>query len=164
MSGTEVWASWVFLEAPVENASLVSLPASRGRPEILAAALFCRSHPSCLSCPPTVSPSCVSMGLSFLTWTLPHISWSSHGGFPHGCQGLPRAVLGKEPACQHRRHKSHGFSPWVRKTPWRRAWQRTPAFLSGGSYGHRSLAGCSPWGHKELDTAEKLNRCTRTCV
>ena len=30
--------------------------------------------------------------------------------------------------------------------PWRRAWQRTPVFLSGESHGQRSLAGYSPWG------------------
>ena len=28
-----------------------------------------------------------------------------------------------------------GFDPWVGKTPWRRAWQPTPAFLSGESHG-----------------------------
>ena len=28
---------------------------------------------------------------------------------------------GKEPACQCRRHKRHGFDPWARKIPWRRA-------------------------------------------
>ena len=29
----------------------------------------------------------------------------------------------------------------------------TPGFLPGESQGQRSLAGCSPWGGKELDTA-----------
>jgi len=42
------------------------------------------------------------------------------------------------------------FDPWVRKTPWRRKWQPTPVFLPGESHGQRSLAGYSPWGHKEL--------------
>ena len=28
-----------------------------------------------------------------------------------------------------------------------------PAFLPGKSYGQRSLASYSPWGHKELNTA-----------
>ena len=32
---------------------------------------------------------------------------------------------GKEPTCQRRRHKRCGFDPWVRKIPWRRAWQPT---------------------------------------
>ena len=37
--------------------------------------------------------------------------------------------------------------------PWRRKWQRTPAFLAGKSPGQRSLAGYSPRGHKR-DTTE----------
>jgi len=36
------------------------------------------------------------------------------------------------------------FHPWVRKTPWRRAWQPTPVFLPGKSHGQRSLAVYSP--------------------
>ena len=43
---------------------------------------------------------------------------------------------------------------WVRKLPWRRAWQPTPVFLPGESRGQRSLAGYSPWGPKESDTTE----------
>jgi len=46
--------------------------------------------------------------------------------------------------------------PWVRKIPWRRAWQQTPVFLPGESNGERNLAGYSPWGHKELDTTEAI--------
>ena len=57
---------------------------------------------------------------------------------------------GKEPACQCRRHRSHGFDPWVRKILWRRAWQPTPVFLPGESHGQRSLVGYSPWDHKEI--------------
>ena len=45
-----------------------------------------------------------------------------------------------------------------RKIPWRRAWQPTPIFLPGESHGQRSLAGYSPWGHKESDTADGLTR------
>ena len=33
-------------------------------------------------------------------------------------------------------------------------WQPTPVFLPGKFHGLRSLAGCSLWGHKELDTTE----------
>ena len=49
------------------------------------------------------------------------------------------------------------FDPWVRKIPWRRTWQPTPVFLPGESHGQRSLAGYSPWGHKESDTTEQLS-------
>ena len=44
-----------------------------------------------------------------------------------------------------------GFDPWVRKVPWRRELQPTPVFLPGESHGQRSLAGYSPWCHKELN-------------
>ena len=30
----------------------------------------------------------------------------------------------------------------------------TPVFFPGESHGQRSLAGCSPWGRKDLDTTE----------
>ena len=33
-------------------------------------------------------------------------------------------------------------------------WQPTPVFLPGKSHGERSLAGYSPWSHKELDRIE----------
>ena len=36
---------------------------------------------------------------------------------------------------------------------WRRKWQSTPVFLHGEFHG-QSLAGCSPWSHKELDPTE----------
>ena len=42
----------------------------------------------------------------------------------------------------------------VRKMPWRREWLSTPVFLPGEFHGQRSLAGHSPWGHKESDTTE----------
>ena len=37
----------------------------------------------------------------------------------------------RESACQNRRHKSHGFDPWVEKILWRKVWQPTPVFLPG---------------------------------
>ena len=68
--------------------------------------------------------------------------------------GFPSGTSGKESACQCRRCKRSWFDPWVGKIPWRRAWQPTPVFLPGKSHGQRSLAGCSPQGHKELDMTE----------
>ena len=32
-----------------------------------------------------------------------------------------------------------------------------PVFLPGKSLGQRSLVGYTPWGHRELDTTERLN-------
>ena len=68
----------------------------------------------------------------------------------------PGGTSGKELPCQCRRSKRLGFDPWVRKIPWRRAWQPTPVFSPEESHGQRSLAGYSLWGHKESDTAERL--------
>ena len=41
-------------------------------------------------------------------------------------------------------HKRLGFDLWVKKIPWRRAWQPTPVFLLGGSHRQMSLVGYSP--------------------
>ena len=39
----------------------------------------------------------------------------------------------------------------------RRQWHPTPVLLPGKSHGWRSLVGCSPWGHQESDTTERLH-------
>ena len=51
-------------------------------------------------------------------------------------------VVKNPPQC--RRCKRCGFNPWVRKIPWRRAWQPTPIFLPGESLGQRSLVNHGP--------------------
>ena len=77
-----------------------------------------------------------------------HILWIwTHVDFPGGASG-------KESTCQCRRLQRLRFDPWVRKTPWRREWQPPPIFLPGESHEQRSLAGNSPWGHKESYTTE----------
>ena len=48
-----------------------------------------------------------------------------------------------------------GFDPWVRKIPWRRAWQCTSVFLPGESHGQGSLAGYSPQGVAQSQTRLK---------
>ena len=53
-------------------------------------------------------------------------------------------LSGEESACQSKGHK---LDP-VGKIPWRRKWLPTAVFLPGKSYGQRSLAGYSLWGHK----------------
>ena len=69
--------------------------------------------------------------------------------------------LGKELACQCRKHKKHGFDPWVRKIPWRRAWQPTPVFLPGESPqteepGRLQSTGSQRAGHDWHDLACKI--------
>ena len=65
--------------------------------------------------------------------------------------GIPSGPSGEELASQCRRHKRCGFDPWVKKIPWRRAWQPMPLFLPGKSHGQRTLVGYGPWSSKELD-------------
>ena len=59
--------------------------------------------------------------------------------------GFPGVASGIEPACQCGRHKRHGFDSWVRKIPWRRAFQPTPVFMPGESYGQRSHRVAKSW-------------------
>ena len=46
------------------------------------------------------------------------------------------------------------FNPWVRKIPWRGAWQPTPVFLPEEFQGQWNLADYSPQGHTESDRSE----------
>ena len=48
----------------------------------------------------------------------------------------------------------HWFDPWVRKIPWRKAWQPTPISLPGKSHGQWFLVGYSSQGLKESNTTE----------
>ena len=63
---------------------------------------------------------------------------------------FPGSSISKESACQCRRHRRHGFDPWVGKVPWRKKWQPTAVFLPGKSHGQKSLVGYSPWGHERV--------------
>ena len=97
-----------------------------------------------------------------------NINWSSHYG---KCVQVPQKTKNscymrqhshswayicrmQESACQCGRRKRLGFDPWVGKFPWSRKSQPAPVFLPGKFHGQRSLAGYSPWGHKQSDTTE----------
>ena len=67
-----------------------------------------------------------------------------------------------ESTCQCRRRKRCEFDPWVGKIPWRRAWQPTPVFLPGESYGQRSLVAYrvrKSWGHSWSYVAAAAAAC-----
>ena len=53
------------------------------------------------------------------------------------------------PAMQETQVQSLG-----QEDPQRKEWRLTPIFVPGESHGQRSLAGYSPWGHKESDMTE----------
>ena len=63
-----------------------------------------------------------------------------------------------------RNHTHLAFGDWC----WhlgRRQWHPTPVLLPGKSHGGRSLVSCSPWGHKESDTTERLHfHCSLSCI
>ena len=67
----------------------------------------------------------------------------------------------RKPPASTGRHKRCGFPPWVGKIPGRRAWQPTPVFSPGESQGQRSVAGYSPQGRTELDTAQATQHAAR---
>ena len=67
---------------------------------------------------------------------------------------LPRWLSGKEFDYQCRRHRNRGFSPWVRKIPWRRKRQPAQVFVPGEVHGQRDLASYSPWVLKAPDPTE----------
>jgi len=69
------------------------------------------------------------------------------GGFPGGSDG-------KESTCNA---GDLGSILGLGRPPWRREWLPTPVFCLGEVRGQRSLAVCSPCGHKELDTTEQLS-------
>ena len=54
---------------------------------------------------------------------------------------------------------------WVRslgqEDPLGKEWKPTPVFLPGELYGQKSLAGYSPWGHKESDMTERRSTAQR---
>ena len=62
-------------------------------------------------------------------------------------RSFPDGSVGKESACNV---GDPGLIPG-----WGRSLEKEMAvFLPRKSHGQRSLVGCSPWGHKELDTTE----------
>ena len=65
--------------------------------------------------------------------------------------GFPGGSDSKESTCNV---GDLGTIPGLGRFPWRRAGQSTPVFSPGELHGHRSLAGCSPRGLKELDMTE----------
>ena len=67
--------------------------------------------------------------------------------------GLPRWFNCKEYSRWCRRHRRHGFNPWVGKIPWRREWQPPPVFLPEKYHGQRRPGRLQSMG-SDLDTNE----------
>ena len=70
--------------------------------------------------------------------------------------GLPCGLDSKESACNVR---DMGLIPLLGRSP---GWgSGSPVFLPGEFHGQRSLAGYSPWDHRESDTTEQLTHIHR---
>ena len=76
-------------------------------------------------------------------------------------EGFPGGTGGKEPACQCRKLKRHGFNPWVGKISWRGAWQPISVSLPGEYHGQRRMESYSSRGRQESDVTEQLSTHTR---
>ena len=61
----------------------------------------------------------------------------------------------KNPAANARDTRKTGSIPWSERSPG--GGNGNPVSLPGQSHGQRSLAGYSPWGHRESDTTERLS-------
>ena len=72
---------------------------------------------------------------------------SCRGGFPGSSDGEESAFNAGD----------LGSIPGLGRFLWRRVWQPTSVLLPGEFHGQRSLVVYSPWGHKELDTTERLH-------
>ena len=100
--------------------------------------------------------SFVGLNLGYVMRVVQYLTsktWNSI--FIHWFIGLPWWLRWWRVCLQCRRP---GFNPWVRKIPWRRAWQAIPVFLPGESHRQRSLEGYSPGCQKELDTTEGIEQ------
>ena len=86
----------------------------------------------------------------FSPHTLQHLLFAEFLRMTTFSRSFPGGSDGKESACNV--GDPGQILGW--KISWRRKWQPTPVFLLGKSHGQKSLEGCSPWGHKELDTTE----------
>ena len=87
-----------------------------------------------------------------------HHSWETQHQEPNNFWAKKNSggsVVKNEPA-KHETCRRLGIDPWVGKIPWKRKWQPTLVFLPGRSM-EWSLAGCSPWDHKEMDMTKRLN-------
>ena len=87
-------------------------------------------------------------GRSYLPENLTELVWPGHRDF----KGFHYGSDCKEPACS----AGDPGSIWVGKIPWSWEWLLTPIFLPGEFHRQRSLAGYSPWGHKESNIIEWL--------
>ena len=92
-------------------------------------------------------------------------NWTSHpfhlSRSPQSTRWAPCAIYRRFPPAVCFTHGSVYFMAVISTEksgpdqPWSEKWQPMPGFLPGKLHGQRSLAGCSPWGHKESGMTER---------
>ena len=87
--------------------------------------------------------------------------WNWESEKINSAHSFPGGASDKEPTCQCRRYKRHGFDPWIRKIHWRKKWQLPPVFLPEKLYGH-SRRWATVHGAAESDTTEWPSKHTNT--
>ena len=78
---------------------------------------------------------------------------------PYCPLGFPGGSDGKVSTCNVGDPGSKPGDPGSKlkaQDPWKREWLLTPIFMLGEFHGQRSLSGCRPWDHKELEKTEQL--------
>ena len=71
-----------------------------------------------------------------------------------GGGGSQVVLVVKNPPTNARDARDTGSMLWLERSPGGGHGKPTPVLLPGGSHEQKSLAGYSPWGHKELDRTE----------
>ena len=86
---------------------------------------------------------------TFWKWPRDRKEQCDHSGLEVGpclsAQRQPRELCGDSISCP---------ASWLLRRRW---WHPTLGPLPGKPHGRRSLVGCSPWAHQELDTMERLH-------
>ena len=95
-------------------------------------------------CSRTLMNACVRFNQFILISECLQTKWFAKCMDYLGVSQVVLVVKNHPPPCQCRRHKNCGFHLWVGKISWRRAWQPTPVFFPGESYGQRNLEVYSP--------------------
>ena len=91
--------------------------------------------------------------------------YSTAGSESQGRQGPELKALVDQWERIHLQCRKHGFSPWVRKIPWRRKRLPTPVFLLGKCMDRGAWPATVYGSHKKSDTTEQLSTCSaQSCL
>ena len=85
------------------------------------------------------------------------VTWHPTKSVPNLIGESVSLLPGKSQTLRYLRTQEERNLPKLKAQSGRRQWHPTPVLLPRKSHGRKSLVGCSPWGHSELDTTEGLH-------